>query len=234
MRKQKRRGMSIKVKKRFEELLKAEYSVPQIYDQLVKEFGEPDETDGMVSDRTIRQYVKAARPPDPSGAWSFAGESENAAFVLGVLGAVVDRTEGRISQVTNRQAEWLVRIKWAVPDMPPWAAFWFARAYVFTENENQDTAHLDMALALTLDAAADRELGKARIARHIDLHRKLWPDREIIIWARETWIADEYEEAAMSRGAMLVLRDETVVIPSARIVIRDFCEGGGEVLDIFF
>lgn len=205
MRKQKRRGMSVEVEKRFRELLGKQYSTPQIYEALVAEFGVEDP--GMVTDRTLRQYVKSHRPPDPSGPWSLADDSEEAAFLLAVLEAVVERTEGRRTQLTCKEAEWLERIKRAVPDMPPWAAFSFARAYVTCETEGHETAPFDMALALTLDCPAERELGKAHIARHIDLHLQHWPAQPLMAWARETWIADEYEEAAKRQPAAWIIRD---------------------------
>lgn len=222
MRKQKRRGMSIEVKKRFMELLKADYSVTQIYDKLVEEFGEADETDGMVSDRTIRQYVKKFRPPDPSGPWSLADDNEGAAFLLAVLGAVVDHTEGRKTGLTRKEAEWIERIKQGAPDIPPITAYWFTRAYIFCESKGQDVAHLDMALALsptekeTAAVLPETELNavKARIALHLDLHLRLWPGRQLVVWPRVAWISEEYVEAAKSRGATMLVWSDGFLSPA--------------------
>jgi hypothetical protein len=198
--------MSLEVEKRFRELERELYSPAQIYEKLESEFGEG--SPGMVSDRTIRQYVKARRPPDPSEPWSLADDSEEAAFLLLVLGAIMLSSEGRISHLTGKQAEWLGRIKDAVPDIPPLTAFWFTRAYMLCENKGQDTAHLDMGLALTPTAAdALPELAldavKARIGLHIDLHLRLWPGRPLMVWPRAVWIKEEYVETAKSRGAQM-------------------------------
>ena len=215
MRKRKGRGMPLEVEERFRELERGGYSAAQIYEQLVTDFGDRV----GVTDRTIRSYVKARRPPDPSGTWTLADDSEEPAFLLAVLRAMLVRSEGRLFALTRKEAEWIERIKHAVPDIPPWVALYFAHDYLLCEIEGQDTAHVDMALALSAQESADPELVKAYIARHIELHCRLWPERDLWVWARESWVADEYEEVVeKSQGELPVHRER---------------EGGGELLEFW-
>lgn len=216
MRKSKGRGMPLEVEKRFRTLESGGYSAAQIYNELTKEFGEA----GVgVSDRTIRTYVKACRPPDPSGTWTLVDDSEEPAFLLAVLKATVVRTEGRVFGLTRKEAEWVERIKHAVPDIAPERAHAFARVYMNRESEGEDTAHLDMGLAFTTTVGESPELAKDYIARHIELHISLWPDRPLSVWAREDWVIDQYEEAAVSRG-MVPIRDVAPMRQGEFLIVR--------------
>ena len=162
--------------------------------------------------RTIQTMVTELRPPDDSGGWSLSDDSEEPTFLLAVLGVVVQHSEGRISQLTRGQAEWIERIKRAVPDIPQVTAYWFTRAYMLCEGKSQDSAHLDMALALgsTAEEAADTSSEadvKARIALHVKLHLELWPRRQLMVWPRTDWISEEYKKVASSAVTTLAWED---------------------------
>ena len=88
--------------------------------------------------------------------------------------------------------------------------------------EGEDTAHLDMALAFTpsVQELADPELVKEHIAHHIELHRRLGPDRVLYILTRESWVTDEYKEVAESHG------EDVAVLP--------FREGDVESVAVWF
>jgi len=210
MRKRRRR-VSIEVEKRLRELVRENFTPAQIYDQLYQEFPEG----AVPTDRTIRNYVKELRPPDPSGAWSLAGGNEEAAFLLSVLRAVVEYSEGRITQLTRDEVRWIERIRAAVPDIPAATAFLLAREYIRYEGVGQDVAHLDMALALrpTAEETAmalsepDRKALEQRIARHVYLHVRLWPGRDLTVWARGDWTACLYKETAWPCGGHVIAWD---------------------------
>ena len=206
MRKRKGRGLKIDVEKELRQLVEDGFTnSAQIHKKLLGKFGD------VPTERTIRQYVKELILPDPSGRWSLTDDSEEAAFLLSVLGAVVQFSEGRISQLTRKQAEWIERIKHGVPDIPPLTTYYFTRAYMLRESEGQDTAHLDMALALSPTAeeeeAPNLNTVKARIALHVGLHLRLWPGRQLMLWPRADWITEEYKNMAKSAVTTLAWED---------------------------
>lgn len=209
MRKRKGRGLRLEVEKRFRELESGGYSAAQIYKKLTEEFG-----DVGVTERTIRTYVKACRPPDPSGTWSLADDSEESAFLLDVLQIEALKTEGRLARLTRKEAEWIVRIKHAVPHLPPSPALAFAREYMICESEGQDTAHLDMALAFWPSPQQSTEVAEKFSALHRGLHRDLWPGRPVVLWNRWGWALgapgepdpDAPDPSPVSRGRKATVR----------------------------
>jgi hypothetical protein len=97
--------------------------------------------------RTIQNLVRAVTPRDPSDPWSLVdSNAEDAELVLPVLAAVAENTEGRREVMTQLEAEWTVRLRRSVPDLPP---LWVARLiweYMLREERKQSTAELDQML----------------------------------------------------------------------------------------
>ena len=110
--------------------------------------------------RTVQAIVREYRPPDSSARWS-VGDAEGddeARLVLPVLAEIADRTKGHSSRVTHAEAEWVVRIRRAVPTLAPWQAFQLARFYLAKTARNESTETLDLYLALTVWPSARIEL----------------------------------------------------------------------------
>jgi hypothetical protein len=117
--------------------------------------------------RTFQMIVKEARPPDPSGPWSLAdAEAGDVALVLPVLAAVVAKTQGSRQHITRAEAEWLVKLRGAYPDLDPWLAYRLARLYMARVDRREATVDLDLYLA-----AAPWRGGEAEAQ-----YRRLWAD----------------------------------------------------------
>ena len=99
--------------------------------------------------RTIRWRVKKyGLSADPSDPWSLAGaEAGEVALVLPVLAAVVAKTRGWRDRITQNEAEWIVRLRGAYPDLDPWEAFRLARLYVQRAEDGRETLDLDLFVA---------------------------------------------------------------------------------------
>jgi hypothetical protein len=105
-----------------------------------------------VAYNTIRSIIDREAPPDPSGLWqliAFEGAGQRRAdLVLPVLAAVNEKSAGRVSTLTNREADWVATIRLAVPRLNRWLCYEVARRYVAYEAQSRDTSQLDRALAL--------------------------------------------------------------------------------------
>lgn len=110
--------------------------------------------------RSLQRYAKDVQVPDPSAPWTLASPSPAAADqVLDVLAAVVEETNGRVSSVTQLEAEWISRLRAARPDLPGWECWFLARLYIMRTGRHESTADLDMYLAFAPwrdDEHADR------------------------------------------------------------------------------
>lgn len=105
---------------------------------------------GLVpTSRTIQNYLKG-RLLDPTGPWSMQNTEEDEtdpSLVLPVLAAVLVRTEGRRSQLTNGEAKWVTRVRQVAPELPPWWAYRVARAFQARELQSEPTADLDLLMS---------------------------------------------------------------------------------------
>lgn len=105
--------------------------------------------------RTVERWVKVFAPPDPSGAWRFAdADPQDAALVLPVLPDL--RVPG-VRPLTEEEASWIVRLRRAVPQMPPVVVRAMARQYMSYEHRNLSTEPLDQILAQLCRPSADAE-----------------------------------------------------------------------------
>jgi len=135
---------------------------------------------------TIRSLVAEAR--DTSEPWALAhATGEEAAFLPRVLGAIFLRSGGAIRSVSRREAEWTMKMKQAIPAIPPAAAFLAAREYMRSENAGEDAAHLDLAIAVAaalgppLPSVSRAE--EEAIAAHVKAHVGAWIERPLCVWA---------------------------------------------------
>ena len=109
-----RRGRRIgpDIEAEIRKLVLAGWTPPQIERHLSSE---EDFADWVPDVRTIRKRVAWYSPEDTSGPWTLARASGGvAALVLPVLGAVMERAEGRVTGFTKDQARWVSRC-----DAPP-------------------------------------------------------------------------------------------------------------------
>jgi len=111
---------------------------------------DPRFADRAPSLRTVQRYVKKFTAKDTSEPWTWAeADGEEAALVLPVLGAVMERTEGRVTHFTKEQAKWVAKVRGAAPDLDAWYAWGVAMAYRVAAEEGgeADRASLDALLA---------------------------------------------------------------------------------------
>jgi hypothetical protein len=106
--------------------------------------------------RTVQREVKKLRPPDASGAWSFADiaapvtpptTAEEARLILPVLAAVLEQPAGDSAAISRDLAAWIVRIRTAAPTLPPQHAYGYAILYRAAAAHKRDTRELDRRLA---------------------------------------------------------------------------------------
>jgi hypothetical protein len=124
--------------------------------------------------RTVENIAREVTPHDTSEAWRLAAaEPAAAAIILPVLAELLESSEGRIQSVSRREAEWIVRLRGAVPDLPAIDAYKLARDYLARRQRNEDTADLDWYLVMApwrpgngmryIEAAAEGRLPGGRI-----------------------------------------------------------------------
>lgn len=141
-RRRRRSNWPIEVEAEIERLAMKDVSAAVIRKELRKRYEDSD----IPKERAIENRLAAVRSSDLSGPWTLQGASgEEAALVLPVLGAVIEETEGRTTQLSRDMTEWIIRIRRAAPDLPPWNAYLFARRYL---SAPQQTETLDQLLAL--------------------------------------------------------------------------------------
>ena len=98
--------------------------------------------------RTVQRIHRKAMPPDTSGPWSLAdADPDDAALVLPVLAAAIERSGGRWQRFTQDLAGWIVKVRVAAPDMPPLWAFSVAQAYQAGQKHKEAVDGLDQMLA---------------------------------------------------------------------------------------
>ena len=98
--------------------------------------------------RHIRRIIDEVLARDRSQPWSLAKAAPTeAASVPSVLAELIIRSEGRRSDVTEKEAEWITRIRLAAPDFDLWAVYMMAHNYMVRTERGETTADLDTFLA---------------------------------------------------------------------------------------
>ncbi len=148
---QRRRSWPLSVLGRIKEMAASELSAGAIHRRLELEarsgeagFG----LDDVPSRRTIHNIVAEHTPSDDTDPWELAdAKADEAALVLPVLAAIIEKTEERRSYVTQAQAQWIVRIRRAAPDLNAWIVYLIALNYMACAEHGVPHNHLDAYLA---------------------------------------------------------------------------------------
>ena len=154
-RKRRRRGRSTPrdVELWIEERAAAGDSGPEIHRKMQDEEG----FRGRIPSLRTVQNIRTALVKDPTEPWTLgeADDPDDAQYVLAALAEVVSQSAGRQRQITNAEAEWIIRLRLAAPDIPAWDAYVYARRYLGRESREESTAELDIAVAQTWGIGAD-------------------------------------------------------------------------------
>jgi hypothetical protein len=130
------------------ERLTGQLSGPQISRKL-----ELDErfADLVPSLRTIQSVMREASIPDirtQADVWSLAtaapGEAEH---VLPVLGCVMDRTAGKVTELRRDHAAWIARLRGALPHLDAWYIYLQAGQYAKAIEQGIPSNTIDLRLA---------------------------------------------------------------------------------------
>ena len=148
---QRRRSWPLSVLGRIKELAASELSAGAIHRKLELEASSGEAGFGLndvPSRRTIHNIVAEHTLEDDSDPWELAeAEADEAALVLPVLAAIIEKTEERRSHVTQDQAKWIVRIRRAAPDLNAWMVYLIALNYMACAEHGVPHNHLDAYLA---------------------------------------------------------------------------------------
>lgn len=119
----------------FEDLADAGYGATFIYDQM-----EPLQRKGVevpVDKRAIEKWLVKYRELHADRPWRLSeSNGDDARLIFESLRAVMVTTEGRVTAITVKEAEWIVRLRRALPQtdrsegLNPWTAYTWARRAV--------------------------------------------------------------------------------------------------------
>lgn len=99
--------------------------------------------------RTVQEIMREYAIPDPSGPWSVAdADEEHIPLILEVLDTLVIVTRGQRRYVTRREAELVIKISKALPDMRENELLDWAHGYMWCEEKQMSSEALDLALAI--------------------------------------------------------------------------------------
>jgi hypothetical protein len=119
----------------------------QIYGELT---ANPRFAGRVPSIKTMWRKAKTFHPPTAEERWSLReADPEEAAVVLPVFAAMAKRD--RVWQckfITKEQAQILVRVNAAAPDLDPWVAFKVAEEYRVRQSRGESTVGLELGLTL--------------------------------------------------------------------------------------
>ncbi len=100
--------------------------------------------DHTMSDRlpgpaTIKKYAARAKPEAIVDPWRLGvAEPDEVAAIVPIIAAVVDRTAGRVRQVSKREAVLLTRLVRAAPTLDPWDAYRLARRLIGSPDDESN------------------------------------------------------------------------------------------------
>lgn len=98
--------------------------------------------------RTVQRYLRQIRRGDADEPWSLSVfDGPESTVVLEALRELINMSNGRISNISNRVARWLVSIHSVAPDLGPWTGYRMARMYRNREDQGLKAADLDQFLA---------------------------------------------------------------------------------------
>ena len=135
-----------------EELAKKRLSAGEIRRELERRGLDP------VSLPTIRDVAREATPADDSSPWRLeAAEIIDSRLVLEVLGSVLAETDGQVTHLTRREAQWVTALRNAQPSLTSdygridttnyWVIYQLANEYIQRRQREESTVDLDTFLA---------------------------------------------------------------------------------------
>lgn len=99
--------------------------------KLLSEDGEYRHLRGRIPKlRTIKKYAALAKKglPGASVPWRFTdAPADEVPLVMPVVAAVIEKSAGRVREISKAEAALVARIVRAAPDVPPWTAYRLAR-----------------------------------------------------------------------------------------------------------
>jgi hypothetical protein len=101
-----------------------------------------------VAYKTVQRFIHLEmKSVDTSGPWSFSDcdDPTGARHVFEVLNHLRNRYGDGVVSITRMEADFVIRIRSAFPEMAPGDAFSFARRYI--RQSEGDTRHIDRAMA---------------------------------------------------------------------------------------
>ena len=99
--------------------------------------------------RTVQNIMRECAAPDPSGSWNVAdADEEHIPIILAVLAILPVVTRGQRLQLTRREAELIVKISKAAPDLRPEEILDFTHAYMLCEEKRISSEFVDLVLAI--------------------------------------------------------------------------------------
>lgn len=131
--------------------------------------------------RTVQRYVAELTPTEKSGDWSLVdSEPEYVGTILEVLAAAIRRTGGQKRSLTKTEADWILIVRSAAPDLPAREVYPLARLYLLRQERNESTLDLDSLLAFApWRGPSAMTLYRAAVTAN----QIPWPD---IFWAMTT------------------------------------------------
>ena len=101
------------------------------------------------STRTVQEMVGEVRSQSQSRPWRLRdADADDAAVILGVLADQMYTSGGKITEISQVDAEWIIRLSYAgVGDLPPGFLYSLAITYQLREETDAATSDLDALIA---------------------------------------------------------------------------------------
>lgn len=88
---------------------------------------------------TIKKHARRARPEAIVDPWRLGvAEPDEVAAIVPIIAAVVDRTAGRVRQVSKREGGLLARFVRAAPTLDPWDGYRLARRLIASPDDESN------------------------------------------------------------------------------------------------
>lgn len=155
--------------------------------QMRRELSKEFEAEATPHVKTIQRIVREERARDRSGPWTLASaEPGDARLILEALAAELEPAvqheyKSFKTSFTNKEAEWLLRVRSAASEMSAGNALAVAREYLKREGDVADSTDLDVFLAFapqlcTLGGPEGYDLRK----HYLRFHLRTWPTRQFV------------------------------------------------------
>lgn len=98
--------------------------------------------------RTVQRIVASLTPRDTSAPWTLKdADPGDARSILDMLAWLIEYTEGRKTTVSKAEAEWILRLAKAAPDLPAQMVWNLTRAYLLAGEDEAKLAEIDHLVA---------------------------------------------------------------------------------------